>query len=106
MIVERMTGHDAYGQPVVSSTFSSRCSIVKLAVDRLKTSVRTDTSASGGNAHEIIADARLLAALNPAVEVGDRVIVAGVALRVDTRFVRRDVHGNTHHFQLDLSLWA
>lgn len=105
--IEKMGGHDLFGKPSVSSTIiNTRCSIVKLANERLRTSVRTDTSATGGNAHEIVADARLLVNLSADIGEGDKLTVAGVTLRVDQIFVRNDVNGRGHHHQVDCSIWA
>ena len=103
--IEKLAGYDEYGQPVAAPAKVSRCSIVKLATERAKTTVRTDTSASGGNAHEIISDARILVNINADIAQGDKITVMGVTLRVDQLFRRNDVNGKPHHHQVDCSLW-
>ncbi|MGZ8497412.1 MAG: hypothetical protein ACXWXL_03315 [Candidatus Binatia bacterium] len=104
--IEKLGSHDRYGQASVSAVSNSRCSIVKLSTDRSRTSVRTDTSASGGNAHEIAADARLLVNFNADIAIGDRLTVAGVTLKLDSKLLRNDVHGKSNHWQCDCSIWA
>lgn len=105
-LIEKLSGFDEFGQPALSKKIKSRCSIVKLAVQDLRTSVRTDTSATGGNAHEYAADSRLLFNLDAPIDIGDKVTVAGVTLKVDAKFVRNSVNGNGHHWQVDASVYT
>jgi len=104
--IERLSGFDAFGQPSVSGSTNARCSIVRLYSESLRTSVRTDTSATGGNAHEMIADARLLIDIKTDISEGDRLTVQGQTLRVMQIFARNDVHGRPHHHQVDCVKWA
>jgi hypothetical protein len=106
MKIEKHNDHDEYGQPLLSSTYLSYCSIVKLVSESAKTVARGSQSASLGNAHEIVSDSILLANLTPPVSVGDRVTVKGVALRVDKMIFRSDVRGKEDHYQLECSIWA
>ena len=106
MKIEKLSSHDAYGQPAVSATFSSYCSIVKLTSERAKTAARGSQSASMGNAHEVVSDTTLLANLTPSVSIGDRLTVKGIKLRVDKMTFRTDVSGKDDHYQLECSIWA
>ncbi len=104
--IEQVGAHDRHGQATVGAASKSRCSIVKLTDDRTRTSVRRDTSATGGNAHEITSDARLLIERTATIQPGCRITVLGVTLRVDGVYRRNDVHGVLHHFQVDCSIWV
>lgn len=104
MKIEKLKAYDEYGKPIVSAVFWSRCSIVRLSIESLRTSVRTDTSGTGGNAHEKVSDTRLLVNINAPLEIGDRITVQNTRLRVDQIFARNDVHGKPHHWQVDCSI--
>lgn len=106
MKIERHGSHDEYGQPLLSLTYVSYCSIVKLVSESSKTVARGSQSASLGNAHEMTSDAILLANLTPSVSIGDRVTVKGIKLRVDKMIFRADVRGREDHYQLECSIWA
>lgn len=105
-IVRQDGGYDLYGQPLPGETIQTRCAVVKLIATVQKSSVRADSSASRGNAREIVADARLLFSPPIVPNIGDRVIVAGVDLRAVSVFPRFDVVGRLHHYQVDLNVWA
>lgn len=106
MKIEKLLNHDEYGQPVVSATFMSKCSIVKLISASTKTVARMSQSASLGNAHETTEETILLANLIPPVNVGDRVTVKGIGLRVDKMVFRCNTRGKEDHYQLECSIWA
>ena len=55
---------DVYGKPMPAKRVTERCAIVKLDIKNTKTSVRADTSASRGNARELIADSVILLTKN------------------------------------------
>jgi flagellar basal body L-ring protein FlgH len=103
-LIEKLSGFDEFGQPLASKKIKSRCSIVKLVVQDMRTSVRTDTSATGGNAHEYAGDSRLLFDLSAPIEVGDIITVSGITLQADAKFYRNSVNGKGHHWQVDASI--
>jgi len=106
MKIEKHDYSDEYGQPLLSETRLSYCSIVKLEREGSKTVARGSQSATLGNAHEMTSVATLLANLLPSVSIGDRVTVKGVMLRVDKMIFRTDVRGRDDHYQLECSIWA
>ena len=71
-LVTKRGGTDLYGKEVAGATFKARCSIVKLALASVKTSVRADSSGSRGNAEETTAGARLLFLPRAGIDIGDR----------------------------------
>lgn len=98
---------DEYGQQVFSMPVDSVCSVVRLTTSTNKTSVRTDSSGSGGSAKEIQADARLLFLPTTNLEENDRVEVNGIALRVVQTQIRYAVFSPApDHLEVDLDIWA
>lgn len=98
-------GNDVYGKPKHGAPVKARCAMVKMAYDEKKTSVRADSSASRGNAEEIVADARLLFIKTTVIQMDDLVTVAGYQLRVIGVFPRYTVQGRLDHWQVDCSIW-
>ena len=105
-VITRTVGKDIYGQDQYSDPEDSFCGVVKLDIISEKTTVRTDSSASRGRAHEIEADARLLFESHIELDRNDRVDVMGHSLRVVAIFPRLDVHGDHDHNQVDLMAWV
>jgi len=78
---------DVYGKPVPGVRYPERCAIIKLNVRDQKTAVRADSSASRGNAHELITNAILLMTATTKVRMDDIVIVAGHPVKIFSRAV-------------------
>jgi len=98
---------DEYGQQVFTRPKKALCSVVKLTTSTHKTSVRTDSSGSGGSAKEINAAARLLFKLETKLSENDRIDIDGVSLRVIEVQVRYAVFSRIpDHLQVDLKIWA
>lgn len=102
--IAKKTGYDSWGKPTYSAPVPATCSIIKLTEARDKTSVRTDSSASRGNAEEIKSDARLLFPASTSVNKEDVVEVLTFKLSVTSVFPRVDVPGNLDHWQVDAEL--
>lgn len=99
-------GVDIYGKEQLGVSYTAKCAVVKLTQASEKTSVRTDSSASRGAAHEITADARLLFPPSSGVKIDDKVEVHGFSLKVISVFPRVSVTGRYDHDQVDLNVWA
>jgi hypothetical protein len=105
--ITRMTGlYNDFGEakPEPHKVVSTKCG-VKLLEQTEKSSVRADSSASRGFADEVTADARLLFKPKEDVQIGDKVTVASIELRVTAKFPRFDVMGRFDHIQVDLMRW-
>ena len=101
------TQTDVYGQVIVTSKAQKvRIAIVSLDEERQKTSVRTDVSASRGNASENVAKTRLLFPTSFEPVIGDRVKVLDRDLEVKSVFPRHDVPGRLDHYQVDCEVWS
>lgn len=106
-VITPTVGFNDYGKPQPGPRVASLCAIVKLATALKATSIRTDRSASQGNATEIIADARLLFSPYAVLKVGDIVTIRGVKLMTD--LIEEKFHaitGALDHLQADFSVWV
>lgn len=108
VVVTKRGGHDMYGQEMPGREIKSRCSIVKLLSGMERTSVRTDSSASKGSAHESVSDAVLLFPPDIDIEFGDKVTLAvtNTHLKIIGIFPRHDVVGRLDHLQVTAVVWA
>ncbi len=98
---------DDYGRQTFSSPFDSACSVVRLTTATKKTSVRTDSSGTGGSAKEIQADAILLFSPETNLKKNDRVDINGISLRVVEVQIRYGVFSNKpDHLEVDLEIWV
>jgi len=98
---------DEYGQQAFSTPVKALCCVVKLTTMTNKTSVRTDSSGSGGSAKEIQAAARLLFQASANIEENDRVEINGIALRVIQSQIRYAVFSpRPDHLEVDLEIWV
>lgn len=98
--------HDVYGQPVYESPISTRCEVVRLKASKENTSTRTDGSASGGNAQEIVADAELLFPVRARVKIGDRLEIVGGSYEVIEIHPRFAVTGVHEHDEVKANIWV
>lgn len=97
---------DSFGAPVFGASRSGRCSVVKLTGSTAKTSVRTDSSGSGGNADEFLYDAVLLFLKNETIKANDLVEIGGAKLKVISVQPRYDVMGKLDHKEVGLNIWV
>lgn len=102
--ISKRTGHDSWGKPTYSSPAPAQCAIIKLTEAREKTSVRTDSSASRGNAEEIKSDARLLFTASTVISKSDIVTILGFRVSVTSVFPRIAVDGRLDHWQIDAEI--
>lgn len=105
-LIKARTGYNRYGADAYGAATKARCSIIKLEEAREKTSVRTDSSASRGNAEEITSDARLLFPNAQSINRGDLIQVYGFVLKVSSIFPRIAVNGRLDHWQVDAEIEA
>lgn len=101
------TGNDENGKPLLGYRFATLCSVVRLTNAVKKTSIRTDRSASQGNAFEVISDARLLFAPSVKLSLDDLVTINGVVLTVIS--VQQRIHNITgvlDHYQVELNIYG
>jgi hypothetical protein len=105
-IRKRIPSFNVYGEPEdgYAPPVDALCGIVKLTFGVDQTSVRTDSSASRGNADEITADARLLFRPLYDIALGDMIVAEGRTLKVVDVQPRIAVIGRLDHYQVDCNI--
>lgn len=97
---------DVHGQSIPGETKTIQCAVVKIESKQVKTSVRTDSSASRGFAQEAAVSARLLFPKGAAVTEGDLIEIRNYKLKVTGEFPRYSVNGALDHRQVDAEAWS
>ena len=98
---------DVYGRVTLGSPEKVKIAIINLELTREKTSVRTDSSATRGNADEVIATrVRVLFPKSTEPARGDKVTVEGREIKVISVFPRHNIRGVVEHFQVDGDVWS
>lgn len=103
-MLSRANGRDVYGQFQWSAPAQVRCAVVHLNKLIQKTSVRTDSSASRGNAEETIATAKILFPTSVAIGAEDKFEIQGFKMRVTAIEPRRSVLGKHDHNEVDFEI--
>lgn len=98
-------GDNKFGEPEFSRPKTVQCAVVHFGAGYGKTSVRTDSSASRGNAEEQIIAAKILIASTIVPEQGHRLVIAGRTLRALTIEPRYAVTGHLDHYEVDYEVW-
>ncbi|UUZ75524.1 hypothetical protein LP414_27800 [Polaromonas sp. P1(28)-13] len=77
-----------------------------MVITNEKTSVRADSSASRGNAMELLADLKILMTAKTKVGIDDILELDGYQFRVMGREPRRDVTGRLDHIEVTANIWS
>lgn len=72
----------------------------------MKSSIRADSSASRGNAHEMEDDAIILLTKTTKANINDVLVVVGQELKITAKIPRYDVQGNLDHYQISGMIWS
>lgn len=100
--IRKQSGTDVYGQAAYGDPAEAMCAVVKLDASAIKTSVRTDSSASRGSAEEVAPVGKLLFPPIYDVAIGDLVLVHGLTVKVKSVQPRFAVFGGVDHNEVDL----
>lgn len=106
VITQKSGQTDMYGQPKGSTRVKEKCAIVKLEIRNVSTTVRSDSSASRGHGKELVADALLLFTKTTAVQIDDKIEIAGGAFRVIAKHPRFNVAGVLDHYEVSGQIWS
>lgn len=98
------TGSDVYGQPITSVKSRERCAVVRLVNTNQASSVRADTSATRGNAKEVVTDSLILLAKTTQAAFDDLIQVAGMTLRIVSMRPQFNVRGELDHYEATAQL--
>lgn len=102
MVTRRSLSADLYGRYTYSAPEATACAVVTYDLATHKTSVRADSSASGGRAEALAGVARFLFPKNTAIAIGDRLTKDGFQLEVIEVHPRRSVLGPLDHIEVDM----
>lgn len=95
---------DVYGQALASRRVSERCAVVRLVTTNQKSSVRADSSATRGNADELVSDSLILLTKTTQANQDDLIEVAGMTLRILSKHPRFSVTGELDHYEITASI--
>jgi hypothetical protein len=102
----RKIGTSRRGEPLYADTPQRvMVDVIHLVGKIAPTSVRTDSSASRGNAEEMTAAAKILFQVSAKPQRGDRFVIHGIVLRIETVEPRADTFGQLDHWETTLVLW-
>lgn len=99
---------DASGDRLLGQPFNTFVAVLGLTLSATPTNLGSSTSglsASRGSAWENSASTRFLFYPNVSINIGDRIDVAGMTLRVASVFPRYDIDGVLDHLQVDATPW-
>lgn len=102
--VEFYVGTDRHGKRRYSTPQTVPCGVVTLREASDKTSVRTDSSASRGSAHEELLQGRILFPRNVRLNYGDRVTIMDFMMTVKGVHPRYSIPGQLDHWEVALEV--
>lgn len=105
-ILVKSAGNNLYGQPLPGVRSKERCSIVKMPTTDVKSSVRSDSSASRGEAREAETDAVVLLTKGTKAKMHDLLVVRGTMLKITAVEPRWNAAGALDHFEANASIWT
>ena len=97
---------DVYGKPTPGNAYKERCAVVKLEIRSEKSAVRADTSATRGNARELVAHSLILLHANTHAEIDDVIEIMTYSLRILTKQPRFSANGTLDHYEVTASVWS
>jgi hypothetical protein len=97
---------DVYGQPLAATKVREQCAVVRLLTTNMKSAVRADSSASRGNAKELVSDSLILLAATTVAGIDDLIEVSGAKLRILSKHPRYSVGGTLDHYEITASVWS
>lgn len=96
---------DVFGKEQITATWPEKCAIVSIVQSDEKTPVRTDTSATRGNAKELISDAIILLGPKSKVKMSYVLQVEGFKLSVVGIQPRFNIDGRLDHYEVNGDIW-
>ncbi|MCY1369148.1 hypothetical protein D9M69_561690 [compost metagenome] len=97
---------DGYGRPLPATVVPERCAIVNLNLGAQKTSVRADSSASRGNAEEMVAVGEILLTRDTRASHNDVIEIYGIKYLIVGKSPQVSVRGELDHFLIQVVTWG
>lgn len=95
---------DVYGQPLATTRVREQCAVVRLVTTNQPSSVRADSSASRGNAKELVSDSLILLAKTTVANIDDLIDIGGMTLRITSKHPRFNIAGSLDHFEITATI--
>lgn len=102
----KSAGNDVYGQPKPGVRSKERCSIVKMPTVDVKSSIRADSSASRGTAHELQTNGTVLLTSVTKALMHDILEIRGQQMKIIGVQPRWDATGALDHIEVTVSIWS
>lgn len=102
---QALTGSDVHGQPILGVISWEMVAPVKILFGSQHTTVRTDSSASHGNAYENVADVVILAKADSKIAIQDILTIYGNRVKVIKLHPRYRVTGGLNHVEIHCEAW-
>lgn len=102
----KSAGNDVYGQPIPGIQSRERCSVVSMPTADVKSSVRSDSSASRGNAHEEQTNGKILLTAVTKAVMHDILVVRGQKLKIISTHPRFNAAGKLDHIEVAVNIWT
>lgn len=103
--IEQKSGYDIYGIAIHGEVKTEHCALVRNLVSSVKTSVRTDSSASHGNAQEIQADVLVLVYPKTTATIGAVIGIGDERFMVKSKQGRYSIAGRLDHYEMGCVFW-
>lgn len=104
--VRARNGYDHFGLAKFGLRRKERCAIVKMIQQSNKTSVRADSSASRGNAREVVADLVILLEPKTTATIDSIIEFGGDMYVVKSVHKRFDIRGKHDHTEAACTYWS
>lgn len=104
--LRRRAGRDKYGQAKLADPVTIDYAPVDMNMTVEKTSVRSDSSATRGQAEQLVsANAKVLVPANTVIQSGDKLEIDGANYQVSGIHFRKNVFGSVDHIELLLQVF-
>lgn len=97
---------DGYGRSLPAVQVKERCAIVNLNLGAQKTSVRADSSATRGNAEEMVATGEILLTRNTKASHNDVIEIYGIKYLITGKSPQVSVRGVLDHWLITVVTWG
>lgn len=104
-VIIKNTGYTVYGEPMRSGRTTEPCAVLNAGKNMKKSSVRADSSASKGNAIEVVADYWLILMPDTVAELDDLIEVHGIQVKINRLIPRYGLDGHHDHTEALCSMW-
>lgn len=105
-VIIKNEGYNAYGEQIFAKEgVTENCAVLNAKRSVKKSSVRADSSASRGNAQEVIADFWLILEQDTVAEIDDLIEIHGTRVKIVDMIPRYGLDGHHDHTEAACQMW-